>query len=297
MSSPPTARVLAVLDLLAASPEREFRLAEIVAALGLHKSTCHAIVTTMVARGYLARGAGTKGYTLGSAVIVAGRAAEHASPAVHQARSVVPALARDLDVECVASVIERDVIVVVEWAPPRSVARGAAMSAGASWSHIGQRIPLVAPFGSAQMAWCDDERLDAWIARSTVGREQLLSAMAVVRARGYDIQTGNSQLDTFRTTLASVDLDRLSDSSRAAVGQLMSELGRIDSLPEVLDSTIDYDINALAAPVFDGAAAPVLTVSLHPVGLLAGDAVMALGRCLRAAADEITASIGGSVPA
>src|SRR5215212_2340708 len=115
--SPPTARALAVLDLLVASPEREFKLAEIVAALGINKATCHAIVTTMVERGYLVRSPGSKAFMLGSAVILAGHAAERDNPAVHAARTVVPALARELDVECVASVVERDVITVVEWSP------------------------------------------------------------------------------------------------------------------------------------------------------------------------------------
>ena len=53
---------------------------------------------------------------LGSAVILAGHAAAQVNPAVIIARSAVPALARELAVECVASVVEHDVITVVEWA-------------------------------------------------------------------------------------------------------------------------------------------------------------------------------------
>jgi DNA-binding IclR family transcriptional regulator len=292
ISSPPTGRVLAVLDLLAASPDREFRLAEIVASLGIHKSTCHAIVTTLAAHGYLVRATGSKGYTLGAAAIVLGRAAEQANPAVHHARSVLPALARELEAECVASVLERDVITVVEWAAPRPRARGAT-----TWSHIGQHIPLVAPFGAAQMAWSSVERVAAWLERSDVDAATLLHALAVIRARGYDAQAGNTQLDRFRTTLATIDLDQLSVSSRAAVGQLMTDLGQVDYLPEVLDADREYDINALAAPVFDASASPVLTVSLHPDGSMRGADVMALGRRLRTVADEMTAAIAGVVPA
>ena len=48
-----------MLDLLVSSPQREFKLAEIVAAVGIHKATCHAIVTTMVERGYLVRSPGS----------------------------------------------------------------------------------------------------------------------------------------------------------------------------------------------------------------------------------------------
>src|SRR5262245_59128199 len=111
-ASPPTGRALAVIDLLAADPEREHSLGQIVAALGVSKATCHAIVTTMVERGYLVRSPGSKGYTLGPAVIAAGNAAERANPAVQAARAAVPALARELGVECVASVHDPEFIVV-----------------------------------------------------------------------------------------------------------------------------------------------------------------------------------------
>jgi DNA-binding IclR family transcriptional regulator len=285
-----------VLDLLVASPEREFKLAEIVAALGIHKSTCHAIVTTMVERGYLVRSTGSKAYMLGSAVILAGHAAERANPAVHAARTVVPALARDLDVESVASVVERDVITVIEWAARPS--SGRTVHRPTSWSHVGQRVPLVPPFGAAHMAWSGPARIDEWLERAAgmADDRELRDSIAAIRHRGFDVQVENADLDRFRTMLAAIDLDRLSTTTRAAVSQLAAELGHVEYLPVELTADRAYDINALAAIVFDPAGGPILTLSVHPGEPLLGVDVMTMGRRLRAVADGVTESIGGVPP-
>jgi DNA-binding IclR family transcriptional regulator len=299
-ASPPTGRALAVIDLLAADPEREHSLAQIVAALGVSKATCHAIVTTMVERGYLVRSPRSKGYTLGPAVIAAGSAAERANPAVHAARVAVPALARELGVECVASVLDPEFIVVVEWAPPPaapSAADGRRGRPRAAWSHAGQRIPLVPPFGAVQMAWAEEASVDRWIARAPAAATgDLRRGLATIRARGFDVQRENVGLDRFRAALGELDLDQLSERSRAAVGQVIAELGPADEVPERLDPRARYDVNALAAPVFDADGRPVLTLSVHPSGEQSGAQVTAMGRRLRAAADELTAASGGRVP-
>ena len=287
-----------MLDLLVASPEREFKLTEIVGALGINKATCHAIVTTMVERGYLVRAPGSKAYMLGSAVILAGYAAEHANPAVHAARTVVPALARDLDVESVASVVERDVITVVEWAPAPGSGRNAAAHRSTPWSHVGQRVPLVPPFGAAHLAWSTDDRIAEWLERAgdAADEVELRESLAAIRRRGFDAQVENAQLDKFRTMLAAIDLDQLSTSSRVAVSRLVAELGHVEHLPVELTADRTYDINALAVIVFDSASRPLLTLSVHPAEPLLGVDVMTMGQRLRSVADGVTESIGGIPP-
>ncbi|MFZ0833049.1 MAG: helix-turn-helix domain-containing protein, partial [Mycobacterium sp.] len=47
--SPPTERVIAVMRLLAAEPQRGYTLAEIGRALGISRATGHAILSTLVA--------------------------------------------------------------------------------------------------------------------------------------------------------------------------------------------------------------------------------------------------------
>ena len=138
--SPPTERVLSILGLLIAQPEREITLSEIAAELGFSIATCHAIAAVLVSRGYLLRSAAGKTFTLGPGLLTAGRAAELAVPTARQARERLAAVAAEHGVEAVASVVADGVITVVEWVPPPH---------GAAAARLGQRIPFSPPFGAA----------------------------------------------------------------------------------------------------------------------------------------------------
>ncbi len=52
-SSPPTQRVVAILDFLAKHPQDRFGLSELARRLDLAKPTCLGIVTTLTQSGYL----------------------------------------------------------------------------------------------------------------------------------------------------------------------------------------------------------------------------------------------------
>ena len=160
-------------------------------------------------------------------------------------------------------------------------------------------MPLVPPFGAAHMAWSTDERVAEWVAGAAGAADEgeLRDSLAAIRRRGFDVQVENADLDRFRTMLAAIDLDRLSTSSRVAVTQLVAELGHVEYLPVELAPDRAYDINALAAIVFDSMRRPVLTLSVHPSEALLGGDVMTMGRRLRTIADGVTESIGGLPPA
>ena len=70
--SQPTARALAILDLLMANPQQAFGLTEMTRRLNLNKATCHAILTTMANYGFLVQHPKTKAYRLGPSIIAAG---------------------------------------------------------------------------------------------------------------------------------------------------------------------------------------------------------------------------------
>ena len=67
--SQPTARALAILDLLMANPNQAFGLTEMTRRLNLNKATCHAILTTMSSYGYLVQHPKTRAYRLGLRVV------------------------------------------------------------------------------------------------------------------------------------------------------------------------------------------------------------------------------------
>src|SRR4051812_2013680 len=83
-ASPPTERVVRILDFLAGRPEERFGLSDLARRLGLSKPTCLGIVTSLTDAGYLVRDAGDKTYRLGPSLITLGHKAQEsmrASPA------------------------------------------------------------------------------------------------------------------------------------------------------------------------------------------------------------------------
>ena len=63
-ASPPTDRVVAVLDFLAAHPADRFGLSDLARRVGLSKPTCLGIVTSLAEAGYLVRDPADKSYRL-----------------------------------------------------------------------------------------------------------------------------------------------------------------------------------------------------------------------------------------
>jgi len=252
--SPPTERVLAILGLLAADPERGYTLSEIAAGLELSIATCHAITSVLVEHGYLLRAGSSKSFTLGPALVTAGESAGRAIPAARIARSMVPALAAELGVETVASVVAEGTITVVEWAPGPG---------GAPVSAPGQRIPFDPPFGAVHAAWAADGVVEDWLSRAPAPtRPGLRALLATVRDRGFDVHRNDAAAELFRQALAQLGEGGLSDEAQRAVAVLQGELAGASALPERFDRRRRYGVNTISAAVLDHAGAPVLTLSL-----------------------------------
>jgi DNA-binding IclR family transcriptional regulator len=291
--SPPTGRVIAVIALLVSQPEHEFKLSDIVHELAISKATCYAVIRALLDAGYVVRSPRTKGYLLGPALIAAGRAAELAFPAVRMAGPTVRHVANQYKVECVASIIENGFITVIDWASPNPSANHAR-----SWSHVGQRVPVVPPFGAVQVAWMDEKHVQEWLDRaSPLNRAtDLQAALDAVRSRGYDVQSENDSLARFRDALAIFDGKQLSEEMQDAIDLLMAKIGQVEYLPARLRADRGYSVNAISAPVFDSAGHPVLTLSIHVERRMTGREIESTGRDLRRAADEITEAVGGHAP-
>ncbi len=101
--SPPTERVVAVLDFLVARQGERFGLSELARNLGLAKPTCLGIVTALTAGGYLVRDPVTKTYGLGPALIAAGRVARTDFAVGAVARRRLAGLSARYDTVCTAS--------------------------------------------------------------------------------------------------------------------------------------------------------------------------------------------------
>jgi DNA-binding IclR family transcriptional regulator len=274
--SPPTERVLAILGLLAAQPGRELTLSEIAGELDLSIATCHAITAVLVGRGYLLRDPVGKTFTLGPALIAAGKAAELAMPEVRRARSRVAALAEELGVEAVASTVAGGWITVVEWAPAPN---------GEASSHLGLRVPFTPPFGAVHAAWAPTATVDDWLSRAPrAARRDLRRLLEVIRERGFDVHRDDAASTRLREAIGDLEHETLSPAARSALDVVFAELAGASPLPVRFERRVRYGINTVSAAVRDRNGIPVLTLSLQFHRSLTGAQIDAAGAALVAAA-------------
>jgi DNA-binding IclR family transcriptional regulator len=286
-SSPSVDRVVAVVELLAAHPERGFSLTEVCRRLDLNKATAHALLSSLTERAWLLRHPLDKTFTLGPGLVaVAGAAAARQLELVDYARAEMRRLADELDVQCVASAVRGDEIVLLAVA-------GAARPLSVH-VHAGQRVPLTPPIGTVFLAWSSPAEIDRWLRRlgPAAGEADLAryrEAVDAVRRRGYAVSL---EAD------ARVLLERaLSEGGDRPLGEVLTELGRQDYLLLELEPAHSYRLSMVAAPVFGPEGGVELALSLFDLpGQMPADQVPELADRLLDAAATVTKAIGGRSP-
>jgi DNA-binding IclR family transcriptional regulator len=237
--------------------------------------------------GFVRRDPRTKAYRLGAGLIPLGEAALSSLEVVEHARPEIDRLASVTGLEAVASVALDDTMLIVAVAgPPR---RGGTL-------RVGQAVPLRPPFGTAVVAWADDDVAKAWLDRagSLTGeqRRHYLSSLAAVRERGYSI------------TLEIGSPERLA----VAMQQMRSHVGGLDDvainqllyeeyvLPE-LDQPGPHRIEQITVPVFDADGGVALVIGLtgfaHDLTL---EQLTRIVTPLMVASRRLTATLGGRRP-
>ncbi len=291
-SSPPTARVVAVLDFLAGHPDQRFGLSELARRVELSKPTCLGIVTTLTGSGYLIRDSRDKTYRLGPALIALGHAAQETLRVSPAARDELRRLSSTFATVAALSAVVDDRITLLELvAPPNTQER----------VRVGQSYPFAPPVGLMFVLW-DDAALDSWLAkRPTVplrtDTDRLRRVIADCRASGYLVERltpGGRRLYTLMAGLAA----DLPDELRALLGELVSDIGeRVYLHSEAAGpSRKRHDISVIAAPVFDHHQRQAMVVSLQVGRGLTDAEITKWARHLTAAADAITTQLGGRGP-
>ncbi|MBV8387251.1 MAG: helix-turn-helix domain-containing protein, partial [Acidimicrobiia bacterium] len=245
--APGAERVVAVLNFLAAHPDESFSLSELARRLDLNKATCHALLMTLTEAGYLLRHPTRMTYMLGPALVAIGGAAQGQFQAVDFAREEMRTLAEETSLECIASTVVGDEIVILS----RS---GAALPFGASVA-LGQRLPLVPPLGSVFMAWAAPDDIDGWLQRqhSWASEEQLdryQAALTAVRRRGYAVSLSADARLQVGQALASLGDEGRSQPVRGMLERLLDDLSREDYFLIEVEPGTEYRVNTMGAPVF-----------------------------------------------
>lgn len=290
--SPPTQRVVAVLDHFAVHPDSRFGLSELARELGMSKPTCLGILTTLADSGHLVCDPETKTYRLGPALIAVGRQAAQNFTAADLAERLLTPLSESYAAVCTASAVVGDRIVVLASTGPER--HRAAIP-------VGQRYPFAPPVGLMYVLWDSDEAFEAWLAKPPtlpvrLDHDHLRTVVAECRARGYLVEGLTETGRRLHSLLAGVAAYDLPDEVRELVGEAVSSLGERVYLSADMSLRGSHPVSVLAAPTYDADGHEELVLTLYVGAALTGAEIGRRGRALVAVADAVTAEIGGHRP-
>lgn len=286
VASPPTARVLNVVELLADSNGSRLRLSAIAESLGLSLGTAHNILATLTERGWVQRDPIDKTFTVGPALGIAAAKASSIRTLARRAQILASELAAEMS--CAASVVERVgndlVISFFETSGP-----------GQPGATAGEKYPYSPPFGVALAAWDTPDEQHAWIERGAADNdslaEQLHQSLALTKTRGYEVDRTTPALARAMQLVGTFDGGQLPSKIREVRAKL-AEFAALGFVPDP-DTRRRLEVFSIATPIFDERGRPQLSVSLHPFRHMTNGEVQKMGRRLVAAAKTFQGS--GSV--
>lgn len=305
--SPQTERLVALLEMIAAQPERGVSLAEVTRGLGVHKASCHSMLSSLVQAGWLLRDPTSKAYTLGPALMRLGTAAASRFPALDVARPAMAELAARTGGHVIAFQVDSDHVTVVHQVRNLRVP--------ATPMRLGLELPTRPPYGAALMAFSGDDERARWLselpddARRRYGR-----ALNATRRRGFAVGLHvlpDIRLQELASLIRAAETGRRAAGNRAAgnraagnrQGSRLTDLA--DALTEELihreewflssiTASRQYDVSHIDSPVFGADGKAALMLSLVPVpSLQSGAQVMGLGERLLSVTRRLSEALGG----
>ena len=276
--SPPTDRVVAVMQLLGADPQREFTLAEIGRALGISRATGHAILSTLAEHYWVVRDPDTGGYASGPAI---GALARPAGTTARLFRTRLIELADAIGMQVL--LVRRDGTALVVVDVVGDSLTGAPIRPGFT-------VPLVAPFGREFVAWAGESAQQAWIDRlgtaSDVFRARMGSVLGDIRRRGFAVERLSPEWLRVHTALQALSGGGNVDIVTARLAATIADVTVVDFLDTELAQG-EHEIATVMTPVFDADGVVTMSVNAIPFGPLSGPAIKRLGRQLRDASHDI----------
>ncbi|WP_436775175.1 IclR family transcriptional regulator [Yinghuangia sp. YIM S09857] len=291
--SPPTERVVQVLNLFADYPDRRWTLTGAAEALGLTKATCLGILGVLTDAGFVTRDA-AKSYGLGPALLRVGWAAETGLASLDIVRPHMARLHERLGLACVLVSVHEEHLIVVD--------RLGTTGPGDQRDLVGNRFPFAPPLGLINVAWADDRVVDAWLAREPLmplgaGEDATRELIKAARASGYMVERRIGRAATPNIVLANLVA---SDLPRPVVEEMIGHLPPADwseYLPELPADDEEIAVWCLSAPIRDRRGSQRYTLTV-----LADTAAVRAGTCREWAAELMattraaSAALGGRTP-
>lgn len=280
--SPPTARVVDVLGMLADSPNGRTS-AELAKTCRISTSTCALLLAELERRAWVARREDRR-YVLGSGLfgLVHGLRAQF--PLLDRGRDALRFLHDALGAGCSMSKIGDRHLTTVD-----------AVGHGTDGEHaVGQRFPIDPPFGLVAMAWRGDEFVDAWLhrvlprlTRAEIARHRRV--LADIRARGYGAWRFDDTHQSLHQRLADV-LASLEPTAQVArqLTTLMTMV-TLQSITDVLETQLAAT-EFVVLPIFGPDGQPDYQIEIH-LGRAPGLTLAGLDAALRRAQAMLAAGI------
>lgn len=292
--SQPTARALAILDLLMANPHQAFGLTEMTRRLNLNKATCHAILTTMSNYGFLVQHPKTKAYRLGPSIIAAGNAAFAQFPVLEYARPELERLQNELGIGF--AVTGRSKLHMV------LLALYGQSTALIDSFQLGLRLPNTAPVAACFTAFSPANQLEAWLTRGHESRggyherldQQLRVSLIAIRARGYEVTLRTEaeveltrQLSHANNTWSLTELEDITNKYQNDLCDQHFHLDRIEPKTQ-------YSVSTISVPVFVYKEVPVMCFVAGSLDKsLPGSKIEEIAQRIQQSADRVTALASG----
>ncbi len=286
--SKPTARALAILDLLTANPQESYGLTEVTRKLGLNKATCHAILTTMAHYGFLVQDPRSKSYRLGPNIVAAGNAAFAQFPILEYARPELEVLSQALGLGCGAAGRSGSHLVLL--------AHYGHSNPMISPFQLGMRLPFMAPLGASFIAWSPAKQLETWLStgEERLGEpfdekldQRLRISVIAIRARGFEVTLKSEPEKRLQEGLQSLggtwNLEALEQITREYQTGLLQSHYHLDRI----DPGTRYPVCNITVPVFGYDQLPELIFSTGSIHRdLSGAEILEIAEQLKAAAER-----------
>ncbi|SDU63116.1 IclR family transcriptional regulator [Gordonia westfalica] len=289
-ASPPTSRVVHIVELLAGADQPALTLAEIVRQTALSRATAHAIVAELTEHGWLSRDPATGRYGIGPGFLALARTAGDADHLDRWAGAAAHTLCDRFAIPFfVARRSSTDFVTLAAHAFPPHLA---ADSEPHPWFRNGNRIRIRPPICREFIAWDPSDARDAWISQAAEPtRTRLRIVLDVIADRGYSIERMTDDHAAIIEALNS--LDAMPETLRTRVGDLLTELSVIDYLPDELDEEAGEGVPVvtIGAPIFDDAGRVIAAMVACPNTTLDVADLHSIADATRTAADEISSHL------
>ncbi|WP_345353227.1 IclR family transcriptional regulator [Rhodococcus olei] len=257
--SPPTDRVVAIVELLAGR-SASITIKEITEELELSRSTTTLILTSLERAGWVSRQADRR-YVLGSGLIGVTEAIRDKYPVLNYGRALDTLAERAGCGVALALIGVTDATFV-------GIARGEDDLATAV--RVGMRLPLRAPMGTSVIAHRPAAQQRAWLSTAPIEtRESFEAALAQAREAGVVVyELGHT--DPLVLSLIGEVVGLLAEHPRRdSLGNraldLLGELGGPPYESGVLDEDEPLPVSYLSAPIFDHTNRAVYDLQLGPL--------------------------------